>query len=472
MRREPDSREQLTVRTSDELVAEYRNRIATNTSRIFIGLMLLQWAGAIVAALVISPRTWSGTISSIHIHVWAATFLGGLITVLPVVFAVLYPARPSTWHVVAAAQMLMSALLIHVTGGRVETHFHVFGSLALLAFYRDWRVLATAAVVVYVDHLVRGLYWPQSVYGVLTASPWRAVEHAWWVSFEVLFLTIAIRQSNRETRAIADQQAKALSINSQIEAEVKERTAELSAINQQMQTFCYSMSHDLKAPLRGIQSFSQILQQDHAKEFKPEAKQCLGKIGESARKMNRLLDDLLEYSRVSTVDLPLSPVQVSRVVDEAIGLLGAEIGRRSASIQADADLGEVLGHEATLIQVMLNLLSNAVRYGKPDAPPMIKVSKTVRGDRLRISVTDNGIGISPKYHQKIFQIFERVPTASTADCTGVGLAIVAKAIERLGGAVGVDSEPGAGSTFWFELEQAPSPVRVTVPKPELALVSA
>src|ERR1051325_4997050 len=137
-----------------------------------------------------------------------------------------YPTRTLTAHVVAAGQMMMSALLIHITGGRVETHFHVFGSLAILAFFRDWRILITASIIVYIDHLVRGYYWPQSVYGILNASPWRAVEHAWWVSLEVAFLIIAIRQSTSEMEAMAERQVKLHSFNTKIEAEVKQRTSE------------------------------------------------------------------------------------------------------------------------------------------------------------------------------------------------------------------------------------------------------
>jgi PAS domain-containing protein len=114
--------------------------------------------------------------------------------------------------------MLMSALLIHITGGRIETHFHVFGSLALLAFYRDWRILITAAIIVYIDHAVRGFYWPQSVYGVLNVSPWRALEHAWWVGFEVAFLTVAIRQSIREMYLIGERQAELHSVNSELKS--------------------------------------------------------------------------------------------------------------------------------------------------------------------------------------------------------------------------------------------------------------
>src|SRR5437879_128790 len=119
---------------------------------------------------------------------WAALFLGGTITALPVFLALALPGGGPTRHVIAVGQALTSALLIHLTGGRIETHFHVFGSLAFLAFYRDWRVLITASAVVTVDHFLRGLFWPQSVYGVLAASEWRWVEHDGWVIFEAACL--------------------------------------------------------------------------------------------------------------------------------------------------------------------------------------------------------------------------------------------------------------------------------------------
>jgi|ERR1051326_1130491 signal transduction histidine kinase len=447
----PASETQLNSPTADGLVQQYRDRLARNTSRIFAVLMLLQWAGAILTAAIVSPRTWSGTSSSVHVHLWAAIFLGGIITVLPVILALIYPTRVVTRHIIAAAQMLMSALLIDITGGRVETHFHVFGSLAILAFYRDWRVLLTASAIVYIDHVLRGLYWPQSVYGVLYASPWRAVEHAWWVGFEVVFLTIAIRHSIKEMYAIAEHQVELHSSNSRIEAEVKERTAELSTINKQMETFCYSMSHDLKAPLRGIHSFAQILLQDYGQGLAGNAKDCVERIQESASKMNRLVNDLLEYSRVSTAKFTVTPVEISKVTNEALRLLTAEIQEQGASVTVEPNLGVVLGHEATLIQVMLNLLGNGLRYGKLGVPPVLNVRCESRNNRLRIFVQDNGIGIAPEYHQKIFEIFERVPTPKTQGSTGVGLAIVSKAVERLGGTVGVESTPGAGSTFWFEL---------------------
>lgn len=211
-----------------ELFQQMQQAVITHTDSIFARLMIWQWVAAVAAAVLISPRAWAGTHSHVHIHVLAAIFLGGLITAFPVYLALRQPGRVLTRHIVAIGQMLMSALLIHLTGGRIETHFHVFGSLAILAFYRDWRVLIWASAVVYVDHLVRGIFWPESVYGVMSAPIWRSLEHAGWVIFEVTFLIISIRKSLRETLAIAVRQAKLENINETIEQTVTERTAELT----------------------------------------------------------------------------------------------------------------------------------------------------------------------------------------------------------------------------------------------------
>lgn len=152
-----------------ELFRVTQESLHRHTDKLFACLMVCQWLAGIGIAVLFSPRTWNGTQSYIHLHVYAAIFLGGVITALPVFFALAHPGRVLTRHVIAVGQMLMSALLIHLTDGRIETHFHVFGSLAILAFYRDWKVLVSASAVVVLDHLLRGLFWPQSVYGVATA---------------------------------------------------------------------------------------------------------------------------------------------------------------------------------------------------------------------------------------------------------------------------------------------------------------
>jgi two-component system cell cycle sensor histidine kinase/response regulator CckA len=192
-----------TLQHAKRLFASQQQNIYVSTDRIFAVLMAIQWVAGIVAALWIAPRTWIGTTSQTHIHVWAAIFLGGAISVLPIVLAITKPGAPATRYSIAVAQMLFSALLIHLTGGRIETHFHVFGSLAFLAFYRDWKVIVPATIVVALDHFLRGLFWPQSVYGVLSVSEWRWLEHAGWVLFEDAFLFVAIKRSVGEMWRIA-----------------------------------------------------------------------------------------------------------------------------------------------------------------------------------------------------------------------------------------------------------------------------
>ncbi len=212
-----------------ELLRAHQEQIYRRTDHLFATLMVFQWLAGIAAALWISPRAWAGRTSHVHLHVWAAIFLGGAISSFPIALAFLRPGKAFTRYTIAAAQMLYSALLIHLTGGRIETHFHVFGSLAFLAFYRDWTVLIPATAVVAVDHMVRGIYFPQSVFGVLTASPWRWVEHAGWVLFEDGFLVRSCIRSVREMGRIAERQSKLEAISDSFERKVLERTSELKA---------------------------------------------------------------------------------------------------------------------------------------------------------------------------------------------------------------------------------------------------
>ncbi len=209
------------------LFDELRLRIFKQTDRLFAVLMVVQWIGAVVVALCLSPKTWAGAESSINVHVWAAIFLGGAIAMLPVTLVLLYPGRTVTRHVIAACEMLFSALLIDLTGGRIETHFHLFGALALLAFYRDWRVLITASAVTAIHHGLFGVLAPQDIYGVYVVQPWRWVEHIGWVVFEDVFLIISIGQSLKEMMGLAERQADLEAANTNVERKVSLRTAEL-----------------------------------------------------------------------------------------------------------------------------------------------------------------------------------------------------------------------------------------------------
>ncbi len=188
--------------SSGELFQIQQHRAHSWADRFFLGLMLVQFLGLMATAAWISPLTWSGTNSSIHQHVWAALLIGGPITLFPAFLAWKLPGSTLTRFSIAIGQMFVSALLIHLTGGRVESHFHIFGSLAFLAIYRDWRLIVVATVVTAGDHLIRAAVWPQSLLGLEHAAIWRALEHAGWVIFEDVVLLVSIRQSVTETRRL------------------------------------------------------------------------------------------------------------------------------------------------------------------------------------------------------------------------------------------------------------------------------
>jgi PAS domain S-box-containing protein len=190
-----------------QLFDEHFRRLHTRIDRMFVVLMFVQWAFAVGCALWLSPFAWSGAERHVHPHVWLAIVLGGLLTAPAAFVGLCFPSRWFTRHVIALCQVGFSSLLIHVTGGRIETHFHVFGSLAFLSAYRDWTVLAPATVFVAIDHLIRGLYWPETVFGSASPSPWRWMEHAGWVLFEDLWLTICCRQGIQEAADIAQRSA-------------------------------------------------------------------------------------------------------------------------------------------------------------------------------------------------------------------------------------------------------------------------
>jgi two-component system sensor histidine kinase/response regulator len=213
---------------AQRLFRDHQQRIYCEIDRLFTWLLAAQWVFGVLLAIWVSPLTWAGLSSSIHPHISQAILLGGAIISLPLILSIVAPGTILTRHMIAIAQMLTSALLVHLSGGRIETHFHVFGSLALLAFYRDWRVLVTATIVVAADHLLRGVLWPQSVFGVYDANILRPLEHIGWVIFEDVFLGLHCVRSQKEMKEIAIRQAELIGVQAEIEEKVATRTRELA----------------------------------------------------------------------------------------------------------------------------------------------------------------------------------------------------------------------------------------------------
>jgi PAS domain S-box-containing protein len=206
------------------------------SARLFLWVLLVQWVFAVVLALMVSPYTYAGARASVHQHVLTALVGGALLNLGPCLLLLLRPDSRLTRHVFTVDQMLWSALLIHLTGGRIETHFHIFASLVFVAFFLDPWMLLTATVVVAGDHLVRGLVWPESVYGISGSSLFRFLEHAGWVAFENVILFLGIRRTLVDYHNNAEREARLESMNQEIEAQVQERTAHLEAGRERYRT--------------------------------------------------------------------------------------------------------------------------------------------------------------------------------------------------------------------------------------------
>ncbi len=233
--------------------------------------------------------------------------------------------------------------------------------------------------------------------------------------------------------------------------ELQGRVADLTDINRELEAFNYSISHDLRAPLRSMQGFARALLEDEDTRLSASGKEFAQRIVKSGSYMDTLLQDLLDYSRLSRADLDLDPVNIETVLSEVLTHSEREIKDRNATVEIKSVPGCVLAHRATLSQILMNLISNATKFVEPSRQPVVRIWAEEQADTVRLFVEDNGIGIDPAHHKKVFGLFERLHNASNYPGTGVGLAIVRKGIMRMGGCVGVESLPDSGSRFWIEL---------------------
>lgn len=246
----------------------------------------------------------------------------------------------------------------------------------------------------------------------------------------------------------------------ELEQRVEERTTQLQEVNQELEAFAYSVSHDLRAPLRAMESFAQALVEDYGDQINSEGRDYITAIIEASMRMEALISDLLAYSHVTRQEVSLQPTSLAAVVQDALRQLESPIKEHQAEIVISSALPEVMAQHSALLQVVANLVSNAIKFVPAETVPRIEIYAEVieqePHNRVKLWVADNGIGIAPEYHQRIFGVFERLHGHKSYTGNGIGLAIVRAAIERMGGEVGVESEPAHGSRFWIALPKANS----------------
>jgi PAS domain S-box-containing protein len=237
-----------------------------------------------------------------------------------------------------------------------------------------------------------------------------------------------------------------------LEQAVTDRTASLRQAVAQMEEFSYTVSHDLRAPLRGMKAYTEILLQDFAASLPEEARQYLGRISANANRLDKMILDVLTLSRLARAEFQLERVDVDQLVRQ---IVEQHPGMQSPHARIEIEpLPDVFGHEPSLTQALSNLLNNAVKFVTPNVTPRVRVWGEQQDGHVRLWVTDNGIGVDPQYQGRLFNMFERVHPELKYEGTGVGLAIVRKAVERMGGKVGVESDGATGSRFWIEVKSA------------------
>src|SRR6266480_1947415 len=242
--------------------------------------------------------------------------------------------------------------------------------------------------------------------------------------------------------------------NELLEAKVQERTAQLQASLSSVEELLYTIAHDLRAPNRHMQSFAQLLLLEHADRLDDTARDYLNRIRDAAARSDELIRDLLEYGRLSHEAVALAPVDARKAVEAVLRAVAGQIQNRRARVHFGREWPRVVANERLLEQILTNFVTNALIYAPPDREPEITISAESEGGKAVLRVQDNGIGIPPEQIDRVFEPFIRLPNATHAQGTGMGLAIVKKAAERLNGTVGADSTPGKGSCFWLELQAA------------------
>ncbi len=432
-------------------LASHFHAIQVRTDRMFAVLMVLQWLGAIATAVWVTPRTWIGAQSHLHPHVWMAIVGGGILAALPIVLASLKPGSTVTRMVIACSQVLFSSLLIHLSGGRIETHFHVFGSLAYLAAYRDPRVLGPATLIVAIDHLVRGLWWPQSVFGIATASEWRWLEHAAWVLFEDIFLLKIILHSRREMLDLARHTDKLEQREHELECaiELAERA------NRTKSKFLANMSHEIRTPLNGILGFTEVLLRDRQNMSTSEQDEYLDTIRRSGKHLLTLINDVLDLSKIEADQLQVENIACSphQIICDTVSVLRVAATEKGIKLDYRWDSpvpDSVQTDPYRLKQLLLNLVGNAVKFTNQGSVLLVaRIDNKRDHAQLVIDVCDTGVGIPADKLQAIFQPFVQADDSVTRRFggTGLGLAIAKRIAEALGGDLTVTSVVGQGSTF-------------------------
>ncbi len=447
-------------RRTERRVALLTARLARRIDRPFATLMPLQWLACVALAVWVVPHPYSHTAAEIAAAgpnplLFAATTGGGLLAVVPMLLIATRPGTRLTRHVIGAAQVGFSMLLIYQTGGRIETHFHIFLSLAFLAAYRDWRALALPTLLVLTYHYLVGRWWPETLYGTPTPGRWRWAEHAFWLLFADAVLVIGCLRGSGEIRRIAAAVARE---KTALRAAAAERDA-ATAADRAKSAFLANMSHEIRTPLNAILGFTDVLRSGDCPPA--ERDDHLDTIRGSGDHLLALINDILDLSKVESGRMTFERVACdpNAILAGVLSNMRVVAAGKGLSLECQWT-GPVPDHivsdPARVRQVLLNLVGNAIKFTSKGSVRLLAeiVAAPNGGHQLAVDVFDTGEGIPPEKLDSIFDPFTQADASVTRrhGGTGLGLSISRQIADHLGGSITAASRRGWGSLFRFTVD--------------------
>jgi signal transduction histidine kinase len=359
---------------------------------------------------------------------------------MAVAFAVRYFLTPLLGEELPFMMFISAALVAAWYGGAAAGIVALFLGFLLA----DWFFLSRAKV-----HMSSSMEALHFIRYVFTASVGVGLIETLHRSRRRLEEEVARRR--RSEADLLDAHAQLARHTEELERRVEERTVKLSRTVESLQSLLYHMAHNFRAPLRAVHGYTSLLLTEHAAQLDAAATDYARRTVDAAHRMDDLVQDLLTYGRLGQVEISLTTVSLERAMERALSKLAFEIRTRQAQIKVAGPLPEGRADAEVLDEVLINLIENAISFTAPGAAPRVEVRAEIRGPVVRLWIEDNGIGIEPQFHERIFGVFQTLYPGPGHNGTGIGLAIVKQGVERMGGQVGVDSKPGSGSHFWIEL---------------------
>lgn len=434
-----------------EIFDGHMAEVRQETDRLFVWLLSFQWFTAILITVLLTPYTWVGSESSVHPHVYLTVFFGGFLSLFPIIKILKDPGKIENGYIVCISQLIYTILLVHITGGRVESHFHVFGSLTFLGCYRNKKIIYLGTVIVVADHILRGLYFPMSIYGVPESSLWRAIEHTAWIIFLDIFLLMAIRNKTKMFLLIAQRECALERSIANTERMVKERTSELvetrKTILDQQQTLLKAerlsslgqmaaeIAHEINNPMGIIATTTYLMRSkiEDGETNKDELLESLNDIEGTVNRVSKIIRGLKNVSR-NAIDENVRAVPMKEIINDVVSISSDKFKAHSISFTYVDRGHEVYCRRVQISQVLLNLVTNAYDAVKDlSGERWVRIEVKQDPKWTHILVSNSGPSIPEETRMKIFQPF--FTTKDLGKGTGLGLSLSQTIVENHGGII-------------------------------------